>query len=709
MNDPQEDSHHTEDNESEAGEPHDSRARLVPPLLAWLPTALGRPGTGRARVRPADLRVARLEKSKRRKRTRRKRRLTALAAVASILAGVSIVAGSVFFASVELPGELDDQLSQNSTVYYSDGKTEMATIGAQKRTSVSLDEIPNHLEWALIGTEDKQFYEHEGVDIWGVLRALWNNVSGGSTQGASTLTQQYVGQVAEIRGDGSYLRKAREAVMAMKMEDHYGKKSILNHYLNLVYFGRGAYGVEAAAHAFFDKPVKDLDVAESALLVAQIKSPSGAYDPGDPLGLGKKEVEGNAEGRWFYVLDQLVKIGKLKESKRDKITKLPDTVDPSSIIEARVDTPTGHISHGYVLDELREAGISQEKVLRGGFRITTTVDTKLQDAAAKAAKRATASGDEDAAVVAVEPNTGRVLAYYGGPSGAEADLAGSDLPHPPGTTFNVVPALTALEHGASPSSKWDGSSPRKVDYRDEPIVNIGGKDEPKASLTDVVSKKLSTAADDITEEFGPEAVADTANRLGVTRLRQPATEDSEPKWWDPGDAEAEWTGGVGIGEYGMSVADSATMYATIAAGGTRATTHIIEKVTDADGETVYKPKDSAKRAVDGTAVGDLTMMLAYGVVPPTDDAGYLDVMATNASATSYTGFSPALSLAVWAGDDKHEGDGSSVKDTTAQKIWERVAATGVERFPTTKSDAGLEGSEDDLKEEPSTSAPDPGD
>jgi membrane peptidoglycan carboxypeptidase len=163
------------------------------------------------------------------KHRRKKRKIAALGLAVLILTTTVSVVGYVFYASVDLPEALDDDLSQGSTVYYSDGTTVMGELAAEQRTSVGLDEIADDVEIAVVAAEDSNFYEHPGVDAKGVLRALVNNVKGGDQQGASTLTQQYVGYVADIRGDGSYLRKAREAAMAMKMEEEFTKDEILNH------------------------------------------------------------------------------------------------------------------------------------------------------------------------------------------------------------------------------------------------------------------------------------------------------------------------------------------------------------------------------------------------------------------------------------------------------------------------------------------------
>jgi membrane peptidoglycan carboxypeptidase len=638
---------------------------------------------GRARVRSVASRVARRMKANRRKKTRRKRRLVALAAIVSILVGLVGVGGSIFFANVALPEDLDAKLAQNSTVYYSDGKTVMGNLGTQKRTSVKLSQIPEHLQWAVISAEDQGFYHHTGVDFWGVMRALWNNVTGGDTQGASTLTQQYVGQVADIRGDGSYLRKAREAVMAMKMEERFGKKSILNHYLNLVYFGRGAYGVQAAAHAFFGKSVEKLNVSESALLAAQIRAPNGSYDPGDPLGKRNAHGKHTPQGRWSYVLDQMVKTGKLTSRHREELTKLPDTVDPNSLTGSGADKPTGFVTSGLVLEELHQRGIKTESVLRGGYHITTTINHDLEDKTVSAVAIATKK-KKDAGIAVVEPGTGKILAYYGGPKATGADQASAAVPHPAGTTFNAVTALAAVGHGATTATELDGRSPLKVKGRAEPVENTGGVSKSHVMLADAVIKKLDTPMYRLADKIGPDKVAATARDLGVTQLREPYTGKGSPKTLSTDDAKAGWTPDVGIGSYGMSVTDSANTYATIADVGKRATPHVIAKVTNASGETVYSPKSSSKRTVDQADAASVGSLLAHAPDADLVDHGtpmMMPMTYLNASPTWYCGATSQWSMSVWSGDGKHEGDGSSPKNTTAQRVWEEISPLAYQLFP----------------------------
>lgn len=605
------------------------------------------------------------------KHRRKKRTIAALGLAVLVLVAAVAVVGSVFYASVDLPESLDDELSQGSTVYYSDGETVLGELAAEQRTSVGLDEIADDVENALVAAEDANFYKHPGVDARGVLRAIVNNVKGGDQQGASTLTQQYVGLVADIRGDGSYLRKAREAAMAMKMEEEFSKDEILNHYLNIVYFGRGAYGVEAAAQAFFGSSAAELSTSQAALLVAQIKSPDGPYDPRDPYGQG-----GSAEAateRLHYVLDQMVATGRLDQVKRDAITELPETLDPTNDPDGI--GPEGFVTNGYVLRELADAGITTDEVLRGGFDIVTTLDPDLHELAVEQSGiREVAAQDENvaAALTAVEPGTGRVLAYYGGENGAGLDLA-ADVGHRPGTAFNTVVLAAALDAGIDVwSSELDGSSPRRfetyLDAEGEPmdLVNIGGAQEFETSLAEAVGQKLDTPVYDIAEGLGGDAIARTAAALGVERM------------WDPHDLDehgvaaaidpAEATGfhpDIGIGAYPVTTLDTAVMHATLATGQV-VEPYFVEAVTGREAGS-YEADPVVEEGIDPGIAMEASLPL-YENAMEYDDFG----VTVNASSTWHTGFSGGMSLAVWAGDEKKEGDGSSHRGTIAEKIWWHV-------------------------------------
>lgn len=225
-------------------------------------------------------------------------------AVFIMLAGVGVVGFTYYSTNVVMPNEMPLPLS--TTVYAKDGKTQLAKLGSENRTFVTIQQIPQHVQDAVAAAEDRNFYRHSGVDYKGIVRAAWNNVSSGDKQGASTITQQYARNAFENLKDDTYGRKVKEAILASKLNDKYDKPTIMQHYLNVIYFGRGAYGIEAAAQTYFGKPAIKLTPAEGAVLAAVIKQPQASdthkgFDPAVNLS--------DAKTRWDYVIDGMKKEG----------------------------------------------------------------------------------------------------------------------------------------------------------------------------------------------------------------------------------------------------------------------------------------------------------------------------------------------------------------------------------------------------------------
>ncbi|WP_448073975.1 transglycosylase domain-containing protein [Georgenia yuyongxinii] len=239
----------------------------------------------------------------------------------AMLTGVAAVLGVFVFAyaTTDVPAPDDFALAESTTVYYADGETPMGSFAEVDRESVPLDTLPPHVSAAVIASEDSGFYENNGVDPKGLVRALWNNVRGLPTQGGSTLTQQYVERYY-TGTTTNYLGKFKETILALKIDRSQSKETILENYLNTIYFGRGAYGIEKAAQAYFGKPAAELTISESALIAGIIPSPS-RWDPAvDPE---------RAEQRWNRVLDLMVQDDWITQADRDAAV-YPTTIDPSS-------------------------------------------------------------------------------------------------------------------------------------------------------------------------------------------------------------------------------------------------------------------------------------------------------------------------------------------------------------------------------------------
>ncbi|TMM40161.1 MAG: penicillin-binding protein [Actinobacteria bacterium] len=576
-------------------------------------------------------------KGPRSKKARRRNIILASLAVFIMLAGGAVVGGGYYFDSVKLPNDIP--LPQSSVITYADGKTPMAKLGDTNRTILPDNQIPDILKKAVVATEDQTFYTNHGVDLRGIIRAGWNNVTGGDTQGASTITQQYVRKAFDLEGV-SYARKLREAVMAMKIDQSYSKDQILGFYLNTVYFGQGAYGIEAAAESYFGKDAKDLTPAEAMVLAAVIKDPEGAN------GFNPNKNLVNAKDRWTnYVKPSMVKLGYLSQPDADKLVyptniRKPDT---TSAGQYGKDTPTAFVVH-HVMDELlyhTNGRFTAQDLKSGGYTITTTIDKRYEDAAIKFAD-ATQQGSPlagqparlQAALVSIEPRTGRVMAYFGGHNGAGLDAAGvwrdpvlqndtdcgPNQPAPPcwygehfspGSTFKMYTLATALSQKYSIDSQWYGPASRTFPGRGAdqngkptkatpPVTNDEGDACPKSNgsyctLQQALKLSTNTVYYAVGLAAHPDKVIDMAHAMGIQHLWN----DVEGKRYDlsdQGDGTTTWTGPqlfpshispeVAIGQYGITVQDNATGVATIANGGVHVDTHFVEKVTRG-GQTVY--------------------------------------------------------------------------------------------------------------------------
>src|ERR671920_1435447 len=213
-------------------------------------------------------------RSKKQKRNRRLKILAALTAGMLTLLGVFV---GVVYASTEVPSPDSITNAQTTVVYYSDSVTEMARLGDENRTNVELAQISKPAQEAVLAAENREFYTDPGISFTGIIRAAWNNVTGGSTQGGSTITQQYV-KNAFLTSEQTFSRKFQELFLAIKLDNNYEKDEILENYLNTIYFGRGAYGIEAAANTFFGVPASQLTPQQGAVLAVLVRSPSN-YDP----------------------------------------------------------------------------------------------------------------------------------------------------------------------------------------------------------------------------------------------------------------------------------------------------------------------------------------------------------------------------------------------------------------------------------------------
>ena len=313
--------------------------------------------------------------------------------ILGILVLLGLLTIAILFAVVRVPDPNEQAQAQTSIIYFSDGQTEMHRFSEVNRESVPLSDVPQHVQDAMLAAEDRNFYDNPGFSLSGISRAVWAAVSGGPTQGGSTITQQYVKNYF-LTQDQTIGRKVRELIISIKVEQQQSKQEILQNYLNTIYFGRGASGIQAASRAYFNKTVDQLSVGEGALLASVIRAPS-LYDPAEG-----PEAEKNARERVDYVLDGMVGQGWLTAAQRAGVT-FPQVVE--SRTRSGASGPNGYIVQQVQNELSSKIGLSEAEIDRGGLRITTTISRDAQTDAITAVQENRPSGGRASAAAPPAP------------------------------------------------------------------------------------------------------------------------------------------------------------------------------------------------------------------------------------------------------------------------------------------------------------------
>ena len=506
------------------------------------------------------------------------------------------------YANTTIPKPNDEFQTNVSTVYYADGEQPMSTFFVQNRQSIPLSEMPENVKQAIVAAENETFWEDRGISVPGLLRAVQTALTPGvDTVGGSTITQQYV-KVRYLTQDKTITRKLTEIMVALKVNQDLTKEEILEGYLNTVYFGRGAYGIQTAAQAYFSKDAKDLDDQQAIALSAIVNAPNH-LDPAR----GDKQRADLLE-RYQYTINQMVKVGYMTEARKDEIyTTLPDF--PRLSVENRLGGPTGYLVNK-VKDELRAAGFDAAQIEGGGLKIITTIDKRLQDAAATAAANmaeriAKNSGEGHdplwyhPAIASVDTKTGAILAEYNGPDFVTSEIPWAETPRPTGSTFKPWALVAGLREGATLNTKFNGRNKLKIG--DSEVSNAGGGNYGSITLQDMTTKSVNTAYVDMTMQMddGPRKVAQAAIDAG-------ALTEVDERHFQPS---------IALGYLEVSPLNAARALATLVNEGKRSNTHIVAEVRDMKGEVIYQPT----LVQDQTIEPDIARNAAYALTKVVED------------------------------------------------------------------------------------------
>lgn len=508
---------------------------------------------------------------------------------------MAVLVVSIFYfayRATEIPTANSAFQAQTTKIFYGDGKSEVGSFATQNRESIPLAEIPASMQDAVVAAEDRSFWTNNGIDAKGIVRAAFSNAQGNSTQGASTITQQYV-KLLYLTQERTLKRKAKEAILSLKIQQQQSKSQILEGYLNTVYFGRGAYGVQAAASAFFGIPAKKLNTSQSAMLAAVLNSPNF-------LSPDRNEASRAALlERYKYVVDSMVTTGKITSAEGDKIRpKLP------KIKKSRTNNTYGG-QKGFMLDmvkeELLKLGFEESQILAGGLRVTTTFTQKAMAAAKDAVAQERPEGLSDknlhAATASVDVKTGALVGFYSGQDYLQSQINWARYGGPPGSTFKTFAIAAGLQEGFSLRDTFDGNSPYEIggiEFNNQG-EGRGRSYGSRISLLSATENSVNTAFVDMTQAMdnGPRKIIETATALGI-----------------PADAPGlDANAGVSLGSATIGPMSMANAYASIANGGEAHELHVVSKVTRANGEVLYTAKNEGTRAIPEDVAADTTFAL----------------------------------------------------------------------------------------------------
>ncbi|MDP8957330.1 MAG: PBP1A family penicillin-binding protein [Actinomycetota bacterium] len=525
---------------------------------------------------------------------------------------------------------------QTTFVYDRNGDVLTTLHAGVNRVPISFGQMPDHLKEAVIAAEDKDFYRHEGLDYQAIVRAALADFRNRALeQGGSTITQQYVKNVY-TGSKRSLRRKLREAIIATRLEQRFTKNQILEKYLNSVYFGAGAYGVEAAAQTYFGIPAKELNVAQSATLAGLIPAPT-RYTPRKSLKV--------ARVRRNFVLDAMAEQGYVSPRRAARLKRRPlKIVEPKRTI-----TQSSYFAQYITNGLVKKYGYKQ--TFKGGLRVRTTLDPRMQKAAENAVQTNLPSPtDPAAALVAIEPSTGAIRAMVGGRDFTKKKFNLAVQAHrQTGSAFKTFTLVAAMEKRISLRSTWKGPASIRIDdprcFGPDGAWEPGNYGDSSAGTMDLVratANSVNTIFAQLVLEVGPDNVADVARRMGIKSKLQEVCS-------------------ITLGSQAVTPLEMTAANATLAARGIRHDPTAVFEVKNAKGKTLDRANYKGKRAIDQNDADLVNYVQQSVVTSGTGTAANLGRPVAGKTGTAqdyvdawFCGYIPQLAACVWVGYPKAE-------------------------------------------------------
>uniref|UniRef100_A0AAU1LU81 Penicillin-binding protein n=1 Tax=Streptomyces sp. NBC_00148 TaxID=2903626 RepID=A0AAU1LU81_9ACTN len=595
--------------------------------------------------------------------------------------GLMMGAAGIAYALVVPPEVNKLATAQNNVYYWADNTQMVATGGSVNRQSIEYAQIPEAMRNAVISAENKSFEHDRGIDPMGIARAFYNMARGGETQGGSTITQQYV-KNSMLSQDQTLSRKFKELFITLKVGETVGKKKVMEGYLNVSYYGRGASGLQAAARAYYNKDATDLDESECAFLATLLKGAS-YYDPAgapdiDPVKASAKENTRRAKERWAWILDEEVKDGRLSAAKRATFTEFPMPQKPKK--DAKLGGQTGYLvdlATKYFLAH-NDQGVTEKELSRGGYEIQTTFDKnkvtqleksikKVYDAKIDPEKRPDKDTHVQFGGASVDTETGAILATYGGQDATKhytnnADATGAQV----GSTFKPFVLAAAMQYGkrdpeggpdqgesertpVSPKSIYNGDNELKINqYNGDVWMNDDGKEWLQTNDGD-------HSYGDITLRY---AMQESANSPYVQLGMDVGTDKVKQAAMDAGLRDDDYMANANVPSFSIGTSSPSAIrmagaYSTFATSGKQREPFSVVRVKH-KGEVIYQHKTETKSAFPSVVADNVTDVLKNVVehgtgtpaqLPGRDAAGKTGTTDGNKSAW-FVGYTPQISTAV---------------------------------------------------------------